>query len=280
MEGTEILNSKLAWEKYGWTRKYFLKKPELGYFVWIKKQPDCPVFSCVSIASKKIRQNIQNLLVIEKNIKVDIQGACDALKKNLSGIHNAEGKIVLKENSSLKYNHFHSWGEKDFLSTNYSFVLDKKSKLDYNYKILSSPQKAEIKTNINLLENSSANINIFGNFSNTQIDIEDDLILRGKNCSGVAKLRLVGNKNSSISACSQIKALAEGKGHLDCQGLLVDKTAKVSLVPKLICENNKAQLTHEASIGKISEQELIYLRMRGFTEKQAIDLIVNGFLKK
>ncbi|PIZ89560.1 MAG: hypothetical protein COX89_00870 [Candidatus Nealsonbacteria bacterium CG_4_10_14_0_2_um_filter_37_10] len=46
----------------------------------------------------------------------------------------------------------------------------------------------------------------------------------------------------------------------------------------LICQNKEAQITHEASIGKISEEELNYLRMRGLTEKEAIDLIVTGFL--
>jgi len=39
-----------------------------------------------------------------------------------------------------------------------------------------------------------------------------------------------------------------------------------------------AQITHEASIGRISEEELIYLRTRGLNEKEAIGLIVNGFL--
>jgi hypothetical protein len=66
---------------------------------------------------------------------------------------------------------------------------------------------------------------------------------------------------------------------LDCQGLLVDKEAKISLIPQLVCKNKEAQITHEASIGKINEEQLTYLRMRGLAETQAIDLIINGFLK-
>jgi len=50
-------------------------------------------------------------------------------------------------------------------------------------------------------------------------------------------------------------------------------------VPKLICKDPRGQVTHEASIGKISEEELNYLRTRGLKEEEAVDLIVSGFLK-
>jgi len=66
---------------------------------------------------------------------------------------------------------------------------------------------------------------------------------------------------------------------LDCQGLLVDKDSKISLTPELICQNKLAQITHEAAIGKISEEELSYLRMRGLSEEEAINLIVSGFFQ-
>ena len=88
-----------------------------------------PVFSCVSIAKKDIKQNLQNLLVIEENLKIELRGACNSIKRNLCGIHKAKGKIILKKGSVLNYNHIHSWGEKDIISTNYEFVLEKNSKL-------------------------------------------------------------------------------------------------------------------------------------------------------
>ena len=69
-----------------------------------------------------------------------------------------------------------------------------------------------------------------------------------------------------------------GRGHLDCQGLVVGEKAMIRLVPSLVVKNKNALLTHEASIGKISEDELNYLRSRGLNKSEAIDLIVSGFL--
>ena len=282
MSGAEILPSKIAWEKYNWTKKYFQKKPNQGYFIWVKKNIGSYLSTCVSIAAKNTKQNLQNLLVIEKNLKVNLQGICNSQRKNLSGKHQAQGKIILKENATLKYEHFHSWGENDIVEPNYQFILEKNSKLDYFYKNFQSPKKLKINTQINVFEKASANLNIIINAIQSNIDINDILVLKEKNSSGIIKLRLVGKENSEITARSQVRAEAESKGHLDCQGLLIGSEKNnsiIKLIPELVCQNKKAQITHEASIGKISEEELNYLRMRGLTEKQAIDLIVNGFLE-
>jgi len=279
VEGVTILTSPEAWEKYNWTRKYFSQKPKEGYFIWLKNQVNFPLFACVSIAHKNVSQELQNLLIIEKNLKISLQGTCNALKKNLSGVHKAQGKIILKEGSSLKYCHIHSWGEKDIVEPNYEFILGENSKLAYTYKTLSTPQKLRISNLFNLSAKARCNINIVANCIKTKTEIKDVLILKGKGASGMINLRLVGGKDSKVLARSQIVADSESKGHLDCQGLLTDKKSEVSLIPELVCKHKLAQITHEASIGRISQEQLNYLRMRGLTEKEATNLIINGFLE-
>ena len=278
--GNVILPSPQAWQKFQWVRKYFERKPREGYFIWVKKEVDFPIAACINIASPKISQDLTNLLVIEKGIKAKVNAVCNATKNNLYATHKAKGKLILKEGVFLEYNHIHKWGEKDFVSPDYEFVLEKNSRLIYNYQNLFPPENLELKTAIHSEKNASSNLNFVINSLNSKIKIKDTVFLEGKNSQTVVRLKLVGRKNSQIEAMSQIFAEAPGKGHLDCQGLLVDKTAKISLIPQLVCQNKEAQITHEASIGKISEEELTYLRMRGLTEKEAIDLIVAGFLEK
>ena len=279
IKGVILLTSLEAWEKFSWTRKYFSQKPEQGYFIWVKNQINFPLFSCISIAHKNISQKLQNLLIIEKNLKISLQGSCNALKKDLNGKHRAEGKIILKEGSGLKYNHIHSWGEKDIVEPEYEFILEKNSKLDYTYKTLFTPQKLRINNSFSLSAGASCDIKMIVNCVKTETNIKDVLILKGPGSSGVINLRLVGGEESKILAHSQVIADSESKGHLDCQGLLTDKKSQISLVPELICKNKLAQITHEASIGKISEEQLNYLRMKGLTEKEATNLIINGFLE-
>ena len=278
-KGVIILPSPEAWKKFSWTKKYFERKPKEGYFVWVKEQVDFPLTTCLTIASKKISQNLTNLLVIEKNIKAKANVVCQAAKNNLCGIHQAQGKLILKDNAHLEYHHFHQWGSQDFVSPDYQFILGKNSRLTYDYKNLSPPKNLELKTLIYNDENSSANLKFVINGLNSEINLKDTIFLQGKNSQGIVRLRLVGRKNSRIEAKSEIFAQAPAKGHLDCQGLLASQDSIISLIPKLVCQNKKAQITHEASIGKISEEELNYLRTRGLSETEAINLIIAGFLE-
>jgi len=279
VKGVTVLPSPQAWNKFKWARRWFKEKPKEGYFVWVKKQTDFPLTTCVTLASLKISQNLTNLLVIEKNIKAEANVLCNAAKGNLCGSHKAQGKLILKEGSFLKYSHFHKWGEKDFVEPNYEFILEKSSKLIYNYQNLLPPKNLRLTAAFYNKENSSVQANLVINGLNSKTELKESVFLEGKNSQGILKLRLVGKKKSQIEAKSTIIAESPSKGHLDCQGLLVDKDSKISLIPELICQNKLAQITHEASIGRISEEELNYLRMRGLTEEEAINLIVSGFLK-
>jgi len=279
VKGIIILPSPEAWRKCHWVRPYFKKKPREGYFIWVKKQVDFPLLTCITIASPKVSQDLTNLLVIEKALKIKANVICNADKKNLCARHKAQGKLVLKDNAILEYNHIHKWGEKDFVSPDYEFILGENSHLLYTYKNLFPPQNLELNTTIFSGKNSSSNLNLTINGLDSKIRIKDTLFLKKEKAKGVVRLRLVGRENSQIVAHSSIVATAPSKGHLDCQGLLIGKNSKISLIPELICQNKKAQITHEASIGRISEEQLNYLRMRGLREQEAIDLIVAGFLK-
>lgn len=278
-KGVIILPSLEAWKKFPWTRKLFPEKPREGYFVWVKKQLDFPLITCVMVASPKVSQNLINLLVIEEGIKAKANVICNAKQKNLAGIHKAKGRLILKKGAELKYSHFHHWGDKDFVNPEYEFVLEKDARLTYVYKNLSPPQNLFLKTKVQSYKNASSNLTFLIKGKNSNIKIIESISLRKKDARGIARLRLVGEKNSKISAHSQITAEAEGTGHLDCQGILIDKKSQISLIPELICNHKKAKITHEASIGRILEKQINYLKMRGLREKEAIDLIVSGFLK-
>ena len=274
-----ILPSSLAWQKYSWTKKFFGKKPKEGYFIWLKKQINFPLFICLGIYSPQKKQNLNNLLVIEKNVKVKVITNCYSQKRNLKASHQAKGKIILKEKSQLNYHHFHYWHSGDKVSSDYKFILKNNSSLSYSYKNFSSPKKLLLKNLVYLEKDASTDLKITTQAEKSEMKIIDSIILAGKNSQGILKLRLVGKKDSQIENQSEITAKKQSKGHLDCQGLLVEKRSEISTTPKLVCQSKEAQLTHEASIGKVSEEELNYLRQRGFKESEAINLIVNGFLQ-
>ncbi|MCD6523165.1 MAG: SufD family Fe-S cluster assembly protein [Candidatus Diapherotrites archaeon] len=277
--GITLLPMKEAMKKIPLAKRYAKKGRNEGYFMWVKKQPKFPLSSCVSVSSKNISQHVLNLLVVEKGIHVDMLSLCNALVENLNATHDAKGTIILKEGASATFKSIHRWGKDDKLTTNYRFVLEKDAKLSYYYKSLSPPARMDIKTTVLCYEGAKADMEIVINASGSDVKTTDTLYLNGDNASGTIKSRIVVSNGSEAKVYSQIVGNAAGRGHLDCQGMLLDNESRVTFIPKLIDKNKDVTMTHEASIGKISEEELNYLRSRGLSEDEAIELIVNGFLR-
>ena len=68
------------------------------------------------------------------------------------------------------------------------------------------------------------------------------------------------------------------KAHLECRGLLLEKEGMIQAVPELEGHLPGVDLSHEAAVGKIAQEEIHYLMARGLTEGEAIAAIVRGFL--
>jgi uncharacterized protein len=286
MSGSEVLSSVEAWDKFPWTREYFVDKPKEGYFVWIKEQPDCSLLGCVSLDKPGTKQQLNNLIVIEAGLYVDLTGTCESaslLSEKVMGksrSHQAKGKLLLRQGASLYYQHVHDWDKEDLVSTNYEFFLEQGANLEYTYKIESAAKAMQLKAQMHLEKGARSDLKILANCQDTKMDLTDIAYLKGAGANAVSTLRIVGRRGAEVKARSRIIARAAAKGHLDCGGLMLDKSAKLELIPELLVENPDAQLTHEASIGKLSAEQILYLRSRGLTAEEAEDLILKGFLSE
>lgn len=67
-------------------------------------------------------------------------------------------------------------------------------------------------------------------------------------------------------------------GHVECDAIIMDQ-ARIQSIPQLAAEDAEAILTHEAAIGKIAGEQLVKLMSLGLTEQEAVDTILEGFLK-
>jgi len=249
-DGVIILPSNLAWNKFDWTRDYFIKKPKQGFFLWIQDNVEERLNTLVEIESKNVSQEMTNLIVIEKGLNIKLSSFCRS-KKEVFGKHFAKAKIIIKENSTLEFFQGNSWKKNDQFTANYEFILEK---------------NAKFKTTIT------------NHGSGANIATREDVYLLGKKSSADVRIKMIAEKGGSFFSESYMHGEDEVRGHLECSGLIVDNHSKITSIPGIICESNKAELTHEASIGKISEEKLMYLRMRGLSEKKATELIINSFL--
>jgi Fe-S cluster assembly protein SufB len=72
---------------------------------------------------------------------------------------------------------------------------------------------------------------------------------------------------------------AGSKAKVNCDTLIFDANSKADTVPYIEVLNNSVAMEHEATVSKVSEEQLFYLRSRGLTEQQATMMIVMGFIE-
>ena len=112
--------------------------------------------------------------------------------------------------------------------------------------------------------------------------------------TGAKVIHVASNTHSTISAKSiskgggistyrgLIKVLPRAKNcksFMKCSGLMLDNISKSDAIPILKIENSEVNAAHEATVGKIGDEEIFYLMSRGLSKEEAIAMIVSGFIE-
>ncbi|NJE46518.1 SufD family Fe-S cluster assembly protein [Thermococcus sp. GR7] len=112
------------------------------------------------------------------------------------------------------------------------------------------------------------------------VDLGGEMYLQGREAAGINASKAVIMEESTVITRGKIVAEApRTKGHISCDALLMSDKAVMETYPGLVSRVDDAELSHEAAIGKIREEELFYLMSRGLSEEKATQLIVKGFLE-
>ena len=76
-----------------------------------------------------------------------------------------------------------------------------------------------------------------------------------------------------------IKGAKGVKSNVQCDALMVGETSRSDTVPYIEIDESDTEIAHEATVGKVGDEQLFYLQSRGLNEEQAMQMIVNGFIK-
>lgn len=293
--GVEVLPIDQAWEEYGdWLGDYWWRnvpvdtdkytaETELhmtrGYFIRAKAGAKItyPLQSCLFISQNLGAQNVHNIVIAEKKSDIHIITGCATSVK--AGLHIGVSEFYVEENATLTFTMIHNWAE-DFLVRPRSITTVKEGGSYTSNFIATQPVKSLqlFPTTILAAEaNARYNSILFGN-PGTIMDVGGKVLLKGEGAKAEVLSRAVSTGGKIIARGILDGQAANIKAHLECDGLILAKDGVIHAVPELIANRPDLEMSHEASIGKIGEDQLNYLMARGISEEEAIDMIVRGFL--
>ncbi|MHA1333746.1 MAG: SufB/SufD family protein [Candidatus Odinarchaeia archaeon] len=297
-ENVEVLPTAEAIEKYKWLKEYWWKavpvdldkftanvelEPFNGYFIRSKPntKTTTPVQSCLMLKTFRSKQNIHNVIIAEENSEIHVITGCAAPTKLETALHLGITEFYVKKNAKLTFTMIHKWSSGTVVKPRAVAILEEGAVFINNYIILSPVKEIQTFPTVYLKgEGAKAELYsvIYGSGA-SKYDVGGRIVVEAKNTRGKVVSRAVATDETKIYARGHLVGKSpDTRAHLECNGLLLSDKAEIHAVPQLSALVSGTELSHEATVGKIEAEQLIYLMSRGLTEEQANDLIVRGFM--
>ena len=296
----EIMSTTDALSKYDWLEDYFWKSVPVdqdkytaqaalnmthGYFirVFAHQKPQYPVQSCLLVAENYVSQNVHNIIIVEEGAELQVITGCTLAKNDAEGIHLGISEFYVKKGGKLFFTMIHNWADNFHVRPRTWVVVEEDGAFVSNYVLLKPVKSIQAFPVAHLKgDRASAKFNtvVYG-LKDSYIDLGSRIILEGKDTRGESVARTIAADESVIYSRGDLVAKTKDYclAHLDCRGILFSNKGKIYAIPELVSEGSlKAELSHEASIGPIAEEQVEYLMSRGISREDAVSVITSGFL--
>ncbi|HEU0198655.1 MAG TPA: Fe-S cluster assembly protein SufB [Nevskiaceae bacterium] len=264
-----------------------------GSFVFIPKGVRCPMelSTYFRINQGKTGQFERTLIVAEEGAQVSYLEGCTAPKRDENQLHAAVVELVALDDADIKYSTVQNWyaGDAEGKGGIYNFVTKRgdcrgpRSKISWTQVETGSAITWKYPS---VILRGDESVGEFYSVAVThhyqQADTGTKMIHIGKNTRStiVSKGIAAGNSDQSYRGLVRVWAGADGaRNHTRCDSLLIGPACGAHTFPYNEIRNPTAQVEHEATTSKISEDQLFYVRSRGISEEDATSMIVNGFCK-
>ena len=266
-----------------------------GSFVYIPKGVRCPMelSTYFRINTEGSGQFERTLIVCEEGAYVSYLEGCTAPKFDTNQLHAAVVELVALDDAEIKYSTVQNWYAGDPKTGKggiYNFVTKrglckgKRSKISWTQVETGSAITWKYPGCVLLGDDSIGefySVALTNNFQ--QADTGSKMIHIGKNTKSriVSKGISAGHSNNNYRGAVVVKRSAENaRNFTQCDSLLVGPQCSANTFPFVDVENPTAQLEHEATTSKISDDQLFYFEQRGIPVPEAMDAILNGFCKE
>ncbi len=264
-----------------------------GSFVYIPKGVKCPmdISTYFRINERNTGQFERTLIIAEEGAEVSYLEGCSAPQRDENQLHAAVVEIVVLKDGYVKYSTVQNWypGDKEGRGGIYNFVTkrgicEENAKLSWTQVETGSAVTWKYPSCILKGDNSRGEFYSVAITNNhQQADTGTKMIHIGKNTSSLIISKGISARYSKNNYRGQVKILPKAvgaKNHSQCDSLLIGQFCSAGTFPVLENGCNGANIEHEATTSKISEEQLLYCMQRGIAKEDAVSLIVNGFCKE
>ena len=296
-DGVEISSIEEALKRHEWLKDYWWKalevdtdkytaftelQPYQGYFMRVEagKKTIYPLQACLYMEKEGILQSVHNVVIAEEGAEMNIITGCTTASKLHSGLHLGVSEFYVKRGAKITFTMIHNWKEDVVVRPRTGIVVEEGGVFISNYvsmkqvKDLQTFPTAYLKGDNSIARFSSVLVAPKGSY----LDTGARVYLEGRGSRAEIISRTISSGGTVIARGHLIGDAEDIKAHLECQGLILTEKGIIHAIPELEGHLSGVDMSHEAAVGKIAQDEIEYLMARGLSEEEATATIVRGFL--
>ncbi|MEM6482938.1 MAG: SufD family Fe-S cluster assembly protein [Pseudomonadota bacterium] len=253
----------------------------VGHFIWVKPgaKVSLPVQSFTMMATPQKRQFTHDITLIDQGAQVEMISGAAVPEQVHTGRHVSVHETYLRAGARCTGVTIERWGA-EMETASYSYARQERGSFSRSTAIKLSTLRHDLSHSETEVETDATCISqsILLAPKDTERELTTKIRLTGPNARAEDVARMVTTGGRIVNDAVLIGESCDCAGYLGCDGLRLTPDGEISATPALIARAERAQLSHEASVGMIAHDKLIYLMAAGLDEDAARDLVVQGFL--
>lgn len=255
-----------------------------GSFIYIPPYTklDRPLQSYFRIETESLGQFERTIIIVDEGAELSYIEGCTALSHAKSSLHAGVVEIYVHKNAKCRYSTIQNWSKDVYNLVTKRSIVEENATMEWVDGNIGSKVTMKYPSCILKGDNSTGNsISIAYADENQILDAGAKMIHLGKNTKSTIISKSIA-KNGGIAnyrGTSKItKDATNSRANIKCDTILLDNISKSDTYPKNTVNNSSSILEHEATVSKVSEEQLHYLMQKGISEEKAKNLLVLGFV--
>ncbi len=257
-----------------------------GSFIYVPPNTklDRPLQSYFRINSRNMGQFERTLIIVDDNSDLHYIEGCTAPTYSESSLHAAVVEIYVGKNSKCRYSTVQNWANNVYNLVTKRAMVDDNGTMEWIDGNIGS--RVTMKYPCCVLKGDNAQgtcitISVAGN--GQEQDTGARMIHLGKNTKSNIISKSIARNGGNATYRGKVlinSGASNSTANVKCDTLILDEMSKSDTIPVNSCFNLSSSIEHEATVSKISEDNLFYMMSRGISKERAMDLIILGFIEK
>jgi Fe-S cluster assembly protein SufB len=301
-DGVIFENMDVAVEKYpDLVKQYFMKKCvpvddhyfvtmhaavwSGGTFIYVPKgvkvtEPLQAYFRMNRMASGQFEHT---LIIADEGAELTYIEGCSAPRYNASSLHAGCVELFVHKGAKIKYVSIENWSHNTFNLNTKRAIVEENGEVNWVGGNMGSGVTMLYPSSVLVGENAkSDNLGVVFAGKGQVQDTGAKAIHLAPNTTSTIRSKSISKDGGVANYRGLIKVTDKAPGasaSLVCDSLLLDSESEANTFPAVMNKQDDVTISHEATIGKIGEEELFYLESRGLSRDDAVRMIVNGFVE-